>query len=435
MSMLKENLIIKGARVISPKENIDAEMTVHIKGGKIAGLHNKSVTVNKIDSSAQVLDAKGLILTPGLIDMHVPLREPGYEYKETIATGTEAAAHGGVTSVACMANTNPVNDSASVTRFIVQKAAKEAHVNVFPVGAMTKGSEGELISEFGDLKAAGCIAVSDDGKPVMNAAVMRRVMEYAKTFDLLCISHCEDMDLASGGLMNEGLTGTKLGLTGIPAAAEEIMVARDIILAELTGCRLHIAHVSAKGAVDIIRKAKKKGIKVTCETAPHYFTLTEDDIKDYDTNSKVNPPLRTKADKKAVIAGLKDGTIDVIASDHAPHHADEKNVEFVSAACGISGIETILPLSLALVHDKALSMSDLVEKLCEKPAQILGLTGKGLIKEGACADLTLIDIEKEFTLKKDDLRSKGKNSPFIGRKMTGCAKAVFVKGKCVFNRL
>jgi dihydroorotase len=434
VSQIKENLIIKGARVVSPKEKIDTELNVHIKAGKIAGLHDKSVPADKIDPAAQTLAAAGLVLVPGLVDMHVHLREPGYEYKETIAAGTFAAAQGGITSVACMANTNPVNDNASVTKYIIEKAAREALVNVFPIGAMTKGLKGELLCEYGNLKDAGCVAVSDDGRPVMSAAVMRRVMEYAKTFDLLCISHCEDLTLSRGGQMNEGIAGTKLGLTGIPAAAEDLMAARDIILAGMTGCKLHIAHVSTKGAVDIIRKAKKKGINVTCETAPHYFTLSENDINDYDTNFKVNPPLRSKADIKAVIAGLKDGTIDVVASDHAPHHADEKNIEFMHAACGISGIETMLPLTLKLVRDGVLDMNGFVRKLSEKPAKILGLTGKGAIKKGADADLALIDMEKEYVLQPSGLHSKGKNSPFIGRGLKGIAAAVFVKGKCVFNK-
>jgi dihydroorotase len=425
------SLIIKGAHVISPKENIDSNLTVHIKSGKIAGLHGPHTALDKIDPAAEVFNASGLILTPGLIDMHVHLREPGYEYKETIASGTAAAARGGITSVACMANTNPVNDNASVTKFIIDKAAKEASVNVFPVGAMTRGLKGEELCEYGDMKDAGCAAVSDDGKPVMNAIMMRRVMEYAKTFGLLCISHCEDLTLARNGQMNEGITGTLLGLQGIPAAAEEVMVARDIILAELTGCRLHIAHVSTKGSVDLIKRAKKRGVPVTCETAPHYFTLTEDNMKDYDTDFKVNPPIRAKDDRNAITAGLKDGTIDVVASDHAPHHADEKKIEFMRAAFGISGLETMVPLTLRLVHDGVLSMSDFVMKLSENPADILGLNEKGVIRKGAHADLTLIDPKKEFVLTPEDFYSKGKNSPFFGRKLKGHAAAVFIKGKQV----
>ena len=423
------NLIIKGAHVVSPKANLDGKFTVHIKGTKIAGIHKPSVAVDKIDSAAHVLDADGLILTPGLIDMHVHLREPGYEYKETIATGTHAAAHGGFTSVACMANTNPINDNASVTKFIKEKAEQEGYVNVFPIGAMTKGLKGAELSEYGDMSDAGCIALSDDGTTVMDALVMRRVMEYAKTFDLLCISHAEEKSLARGGQINEGIVSTRLGLQGIPNQAEDLIVARDIQLAELTGCRVHIAHVSTGGAVELIRAAKKRGVSVTCETAPHYFTLTDGDIKDYDTNYKVNPPIRSNADKKAIIKGLKDGTIDAIASDHAPHHSDEKELEFNQAAFGISGIETILPLTLKLVHDGTLTMGGLVEKLSENPADILGLDNKGVIKEGADADITLIDVNKEFTLTADDLKSKGKNSPFIGMEFKGCAKSVVVNGK------
>ncbi len=423
------SLIIRGAHVVSPKEKIDKPLELHIRSGRIAGLYDKGKAPAKIDPDAKVIDAGGLVLTPGLIDMHVHLREPGFEYKETIATGTKAAASGGFTSVACMANTFPVNDSASVTRYITGKAEKEACVNVFPVGAMTMGLKGERLCEYGDMRDAGCVAVSDDGRPVMDAAMMRRVMEYAKTFDLLCISHCEDEALAHGGQMNEGAKSTVLGLTGIPCAAEEVMVARDVLLAELTKCRLHIAHVSTKGALRIIKNAKKRGVNVTCETAPHYFMLTDDDITDYNTNYKVNPPLRSKEDKKAVIAGIKDGTIDVIASDHAPHHDDEKRAPFMYAAFGISGIQTVLPLTLSLVQSGVISMSDLVMKLSCQPAGILGLAGKGVIKVGACADLTLIDTKKAFTLQTGDIVSKGKNSPFIGRELKGCAQAVFVSGK------
>jgi dihydroorotase len=425
------NLIIKGARVVSPKESIDKKLNIYVKDGKIVDLTEGEI---KKGTSTEVYDATGLILTPGLIDMHVHLREPGYEYKETIESGTRAAANGGVTTVACMANTEPVNDNASVTKFIMEKADKAEFANVFPIGAMTRGVKGEELCEYGDMRDAGCIALSDDGKPVMNALMMRRVMEYAKTFDLLCISHAEDSNLAKDGQMNEGLTATALGLKGIPAAAEEIMIARDITLASLTGCKLHIAHISTKGSVDIIRDAKKRGIPVTCETAPHYFTLTDTDIKDYDTNFKVNPPIRGEEDKAAIIEGLKDGTIDVIASDHAPHHKDEKKVEFMYAAFGISGIETIVPLTLKLVHDNVITVNDFVKTLSENPAKIMGLENKGVVRIGADADFTLIDMNKEFTLTEDDFLSKGKNSPFLGQKLKGCATGVVINGKRVTGR-
>ena len=426
------NIIIKGAHVISPKEKIDGIFTIHVKDGKIAGIHAPSVSADKIIKGAEKfeeIDGSGKILTPGLIDMHVHLREPGYEYKETIESGTLAALHGGFTSVACMANTNPVNDCAAVTQFIMDKATKAAHVNVYPIGAMTKGLLGEELAEYGDMRSAGCVAVSDDGKPVMNSAMMRRVMEYAKTFDILCISHCEDMNLSKDGQMNEGLSSTALGLQGIPSSAEEIMVARDILLAELTGCRLHIAHVSTKGSVDIVRNAKQRGVQVTCETAPHYFTLTDSQITNYDTNFKVNPPIRSEDDKNAIIKGLQDGTIDVIASDHAPHHVDEKNLEFMYASFGISGIETMAPLTLKLVRDGVLTMTDFVKKLSERPAEILGLTDKGAIREGADADLTLIDLEKELSFSPNDFFSKGKNSPFLMKKLKGYAIKTIVNVK------
>ncbi len=425
------SLIITGAHVISPKENIDRKLTIYIKEGKIAALHDSDTDPKTIDKVAELFDATGLTVTPGLIDMHVHLREPGYEYKEDIASGARAAARGGFTSVVCMANTCPVNDNASVTRYIIDKAEKGACVNVFPVGAMTLGLDGKALSEYGDMKEAGAIALSDDGKPVMDALMTRRVMEYAKTFDMLCISHCEDATLAKGGAMNEGFTSTLLGLTGIPAAAEEVMIARDIIIAGLTGARLHIAHVSSAGALEIIKSAKARGVSVTCETAPHYFTLIDSDITDYDTNYKVNPPIRSDADRQTIITGVRDGTIDVIASDHAPHHADEKKVEFINAAFGISGIETMLPLTLKLVREDNLTMNDLVARLSEAPARILGLENKGVIREGADADLTLIDMDKKYTLCADDLRSKGKNSPFLGRELQGRATSVIVGGKKV----
>jgi dihydroorotase len=313
------NILIKNGHIIDPANKVDEKLDILVTDGKIAKLGKPgSIPAN----SAQVIDANGKLVVPGLIDMHVHLREPGFEYKETIATGTAAARAGGFTSVCSMPNTSPVNDCRSVTEFIISQAAKEGAARVFPIGAITKGSKGEELAEMGELHRAGCVAISDDGKPVMNAAIMRRAMEYSKIFDLAVISHCEDASLSAKGVMNEGFVSTELGLRGIPAAAEEVMTARDIALAGLTGCRLHIAHVSTAGSVRLVREAKQRGVKVTAETCPHYFTLTDEAARGYNTMAKMNPPLRTAEDAAAVKQGLKDGTLDVIATDHAPHGMD-----------------------------------------------------------------------------------------------------------------
>jgi dihydroorotase len=369
-----------------------------------------------------------MLVVPGLIDMHVHLREPGYEYKETIATGTAAAKAGGFTSVCCMPNTKPVNDSRAVTEFILSQAAKEGSVNVFPVGAITKGSAGQELAEMAELRDAGCVAVSDDGKPVMSAAVMRRAMEYSTIFGIPVISHCEDASLSAGGVMSEGFVSTELGLRGIPPAAEDVMVARDVALAELTGCRLHIAHVSTAGAVRIIRDAKSRGVKVTAETCPHYFTLTDDAVRGYNTMAKMNPPLRTAADAAAVKQGLADGTIDVIATDHAPHARDEKSVEFDVAPFGIVGLETALGLSLALVHEGVLSLADLLRKFTVNPAAILGIA-KGTLSVGADGDVTIIDPRGEWKVDPSQFHSRSKNTPFEGFVLKGKAVRTIVAGR------
>ncbi|MCK5008987.1 MAG: dihydroorotase, partial [Deltaproteobacteria bacterium] len=337
-------------RVIDPSNGVDDYLDILVDEGKIVEVRpgGKGKEKNKI---TQVIDAREKVVVPGLIDMHVHLREPGHEYKETIRTGCQAAAFGGFTSIACMPNTNPVNDNQSVTDYILDRTRREGCVNVFPIGAITKGLEGKFLTEMSELKNTGVVAVSDDGKSVRNSELMRRGMEYAKNFDLLVICHCEDSDLTAGGVMNEGFTSTRLGLKGIPNAAEETIVARDIILAEMTGCRVHIAHVSTEGAVRIIREAKSRGVNVTAETAPHYFSLSEEALESFDTNFKVNPPLRSARDVEAVKEGLKDGTLDVIATDHAPHSSLEKDVEFDYASSGLVGLETALPLALQLVKE------------------------------------------------------------------------------------
>jgi len=362
----------------------------------------------------------------------VHFREPGFEYKETIKSGTEAAAAGGFTSVCCMPNTNPVNDNQAVTKMIREKARVEGMVNVFPIGAITKGSKGLELSEIGDLVEAGCVAITDDGKPVMNSEVMRRAMEYALAFDLTVIDHCEDEHLMEGGVMNEGEVSMELGLRGIPSAAEEVMVARNLILSELTGARLHLAHISTAGSVRFIREAKTRGVRVTAETCPHYFTLTEDAVRGYNTDAKMNPPLRTRQDRDAIRQALRDGTLDVIATDHAPHAEDEKNREFDLAPFGIVGLETALPLTLALVDMGILSIEEAVAKLTVHPARAMRLN-KGHLGLGADADITLIDPEAVWTVDPRRFRSKSRNSPFSGMRMKGLAAMTIVNGRIVYS--
>jgi dihydroorotase len=372
-----------------------------------------------------------MLVMPGLVDMHVHLREPGFEYKETIRTGTEAAVRGGITSVCCMPNTNPVNDNPGITEFILKKAEQEGSCSVFPIGAITKGQKGEELAELGMMYDTGCVAFSDDGRPVVDSLLMRRALEYSRIRKALIISHAEDMSLSAGGVMNEGLLSVTLGLRGIPAQAEEIIIARDIALAELTGGRLHIAHISTAGSVELLRAAKKRGVaEITSETCPHYFSITEEAVAGYNANAKVNPPLRTQKDVEAIKQGLHDGTIDVIATDHAPHHKDEKSGEFDNAPSGISGLETSIALSMKLVNDKVLTISRLVEKMSCVPARILGLSDKkGTVKPGADADITIIDTKKEYTVYAAGFRSKGKNTPFDGWKLTARPVVTFAKGR------
>lgn len=426
-------LLIKGGRVVDPINDMDGLFDIYVIGEKIAAV--KPYDPKQVMKSDEwlVIDASDRIVCPGFIDMHTHLREPGYEYKETIKTGTMAAAAGGFTSIACMANTNPVNDNASVTRYILKKAVEEGLVNVFPVGAISKGLKGETLAEIGDLKEAGCVAVSDDGRPMMNTGLMRLAMEYAGLFNLLVISHCEDIALSAEGVMNEGFTATRLGLKGIPNAAEDIMVARDIALAELTGAKLHIAHVSTKGSVELIRMAKDKGIRISAEVTPHHFTLKDEAVIGYNTNAKMNPPLRGQDDVDALKQGLKDGTIDVIATDHAPQDIVEKEIEFDKASNGIIGLETALSLSLMLISDNIITLPDLVKKLSANPAKLLGLDNKGALKVGADADITIIDLNKEWIVDSKELKSKSRNTPFDGWQMKGRAVKTIVGGKVVYE--
>ncbi len=420
-------LLIKNGRVLDPASGTDAMLDVLIDGGKILELR-KQITAT---GSMQVIDAAGLIVAPGLIDMHTHLREPGQEYKETIHTGARAAAAGGFTSIACMPNTSPVNDNASVTNFIMHQARTEACVNVYPVGALTMGLKGEALAEYGDMKEAGIVALSDDGKTVKSAEVMRRCLEYAKTFSLPVICHCEDADLAARGMMHEGIVSTRLGMRGIAPAAEELIVAREIALAEWVGHPVHIAHVSTSGSVRIIREAKARGVAVTAETAPHYFTLTDDAVASFDTATKVNPPLRTQQDLDAIRQGLKDGTLDVIASDHAPHSSLEKDVEFDHAAFGMIGLETSLSLTLSLVSEGVLTLMQAFEKYTVNPARILNLS-KGRIQAGGDGDITIIDTQAEYVMDRGRLFSKSSNSPFIGRHLKGRAAYSIVAGSIIY---
>ncbi len=382
----------------------------------------------------QVLNAEGCYVLPGLVDAHCHLRDPGYEYKENIATGTMSAAMGGFTSVACMANTKPVADNKAVIRYIIDKAAREGVVHVYPIGAMTKGLLGEELAEIGEMKEAGIVGVSDDGHSVENSAVMQKVMQYAKMFDVAVICHSEDSRLAGGGAMNEGALSTMMGLVGISKACEEIMIARDIILSERTGVPVHLCHVSTALGVELIRNAKKRGASVTAETCPHYFTLTEKACEGYNTLAKVNPPLRNEEDIEAVIDGLCDGTIDIIATDHAPHHDDEKNVEFENAANGIVGFETALPLSYtALVKTGRMTMAQLVQKMSSNPAGILKID-KGELKAGKMADITIFNAGISYTVDINEFASRSKNSPYHGYPVTGKVMATIVNGKIVMQQ-
>ena len=422
------NLLIKNGRVIDPSQGLDGTLDVLVENGVI-----KEVGANlKAPAGAETIDATGKYVVPGLVDMHVHLRDPGLEYKEDIVSGTRAAAAGGFTSVCCMPNTKPVIDNKAVATYVINKAKTEGFANVFPVGSITYGMNGERMSEMGELKEAGCVAVSDDGKPVVSSELMRRALEYARGMGILVISHAEDLALVGEGTMNEGFTSTELGLKGIPRVAEDIATAREVLLAEYTNSPIHIAHVSTRGAIAAIRDAKARGVKVTCETAPHYFTLTDDAVRGYNTNAKMNPPLREADDVAAVKEGLKDGTIDAIATDHAPHHPDEKDVEFTVALNGIIGLETSLPLSLALVADGVLTLNQLIEKMSVNPSKIIGIE-RGTLKSGAVADITVIDPVKEWQVTESGLASKSKNSPWLGERMRGTAACTILGGRVVFS--
>ena len=423
-------ILIKNGHVIDPANGIDEVTDIYVKDGVIAEI-GKNNDLDGVEN-VQVIDATGKIVAPGLVDMHVHLREPGQEYKEDIETGTRAAVYGGVTSVACMPNTNPVCDNETVVRYIKERAKEVGYANVYPVGAISKSLEGQYLSEIGEMVFNGAVAITDDGKPVENSALMRRAMQYSDMFDITVISHCEDMALGEGD-MNEGAVATEMGLRGISPAAEEVMAARDILVAESVGCRVHIAHISTKNTVELIRQAKKRGVRVTCETCPHYFSLTDEACRGYNTNAKMNPPLRTAEDVLAIKEGLKDGTIDCIVTDHAPHHPDEKECEFGYAKNGIVGLETSLGLGIkCLVKEGYLTMSQLIEKMSKNPSEVLGIA-KGTLGVGYGADIVIFDPETSWTVDIKELHSKSKNSPFNGFELYGKPEYVLVNGKVVIN--
>ena len=425
-------ILIKGGHVIDPGR-LNGPADVLIENGKIVAVGQKlDPPAGKADPSTTIIDARGKLVLPGLVDLHVHLREPGFEYKDTIQTGTAAAVAGGFTSVCCMPNTSPVNDNQSITEFILEQARLAGNAHVFPVGAITKGSEGKELAEIGELRHAGCVAISDDGQPVMNSLIMRRAMEYALAFDLPVIDHCEDLHLSEGGCMNEGLVSTQLGLPGIPSAAEDVMVARNLALAELTTARLHLAHLSTAGSVRMVRAAKSRGIRVTAEVCPHHFSLTEETVRGFNTHAKMNPPLRTWQDVQAIKEGLRDGTIDVIATDHAPHAVQDKQQQFAAAPNGIVGLETALPLTLALVEEGFLSLEAAVAKLTTEPARAFGLS-KGSLAPGADADIVVVDPEAQWEVDPARFRSKSRNTPFAGWKVKGRVITTIVAGRVVHD--
>jgi dihydroorotase len=423
-------LLLKGGRVIDPAQGLDATLDVMIADTTI-----EEVGPRVQPRGAQVLDMKGLVVCPGFIDIHTHLREPGREDKETIATGTRAAAAGGFTAVCAMPNTEPVNDTAGITRAILEKARAEGAVRVYPIGAITRGQKGAELAEYGDLKEAGCVAVSDDGHPVASARVMRRALEYAKAFDLAVIDHCEEPTLAEKACMNEGPVSTALGLRGVPAAGEAIMVERDVLLAELAGGRVHVAHLSAAASVDAVRRGKARGVRVTAEATPHHLFLTDEAVREtgYDTNTKMNPPLRSEADRQAVLAGLLDGTIDCIATDHAPHTVDDKKVEFDQAANGVVGLETAVALCLdRLVGAGLVELPHLVALLSANPARVLGLPG-GTLAPGSPADLTVLDLTKKRQVDPARFESRSRNTPFGGWILKGWPAMTIVAGRVAWK--
>ena len=425
-------LVIKGGRLVDPAQNLDGLYNIYVMSGRIASIKKAEADTSELGNGVEVIDASGLTVIPGLIDAHVHLREPGYEYKEDIRTGTLAAAAGGFTAVMCMANTKPVNDNESVTRYILNKA-EGAAARVYPVGAVSVGLKGECLTEMAELKAAGCVAFSDDGVPVANSGLMRRALEYSQVVNLPVISHAEEHELVGAGVMNEGDVATRLGLKGIPNAAEDTMVARDIALAELTGGRLHIAHVSTRGAVELIKCAKARGVRVTAEATPHHLALTDEAVEGYDTNAKMNPPLRSRVDVEALRQGIKDGVIDCIATDHAPHSSMEKDIEFDKASNGIIGLETAFSVIYGLVENGVLTLNEAVRAMSTNPAKAFGIEG-GRLSVGSPANMAIIDLGRSWTVDPRQLNSKSKNSPWLGRELKGAVVKTVLAGNIVFSR-
>ena len=426
-------LLIKNGRVIDPASGLDGPRDVLIENGRIAAVEPEIKAPTEVFAAAEVFDATGCVVSPGFLDIHVHLREPGIEHAETIETGARAAAAGGFTSICCMPNTIPVNDSPTVTSFIVERARRYAPVNVFPIGAITQESKGERLAEIGAMKSAGIVAISDDGRPVMNSRVMRRAMEYAASFGLTVIDHCEDLDLSMGGDIHEGSLSVRLGLRGIPGCSEDVMVARDIILAETTGARTHIAHISTRSSIEMVRHARRLGIPVTCEVTPHHFALTDADIDGYNSNYKMKPPLRGHHDAEAAIEGIVSGVIDAIATDHAPHTGNMKMQEFERCPFGVTGLETAVGLALEkLVHTEKIPLQRMVELFTTGPARVLGLD-RGTLAIGAPGDVTIFDLDREWTFDVNETHSKSKNSPFHKHAFRGGPVAAIVGGKTVWQ--
>ncbi len=423
-------ILLRGGRIFDPSQNLDMQGDLYLRNGKVEGIAS-SIPLTR-ETGALVIEIPGCIVTPGWVDMHTHLREPGQSHKETIKTGSESAAAGGFTSIACMANTNPVNDNSFITNYIYQKVSSESEINIYAIGAISKGLKGEELAEIGAMWEAGIVGLSDDGKTVMNAYLMRKAMDYGKRFDLVLISHAEDSCLKGRGVMNEGINSTRFGLRGIPRASEDVIVSRDILLAETTGARLHVAHASTIGTVQLIRDAKRRGIRVTAEVTPHHLTLTDDSVGDYDTNTKVAPPLRERRDVEALIEALGDGTIDALASDHAPHSVEDKEVEYDLAEFGMVGLETAFPLYYRLHREKGISLERIISAMTIKPAEILGIQ-KGTLKIGVDADVTVFDPSQHFKVDASQFRSKSHNSPFHGWDLQGRVAYTIVGGKVVYR--
>jgi dihydroorotase len=428
---LTQTVCIQGGIVIDPG-HVNGRADVLIQNGKIVEVGyplKQSITQ---DATTVILDASGWIVAPGLVDLHCHLREPGFEYKETIATGSASAVAGGFTSICCMPNTQPVNDNEAITKFMLTKGHEAGKARVFPIGAITKNSDGEELANIGELVGAGCVAISDDGRPVMNSLVMRRALEYAKAFGVPVVDHCEDLHLTDGGCMNEGVVSTELGMPGIPDASEEVMVARNLALADLTGVHVHLAHLSTARSVELVRHAKAQGLPVSAEVCPHHFSISEEAVRGYQANAKMNPPLRTNEDMLALKQGLVDGTIDVIATDHAPHAVQEKQLEFDSAPFGIVGFETALPLTLQLVHDGVLSLEQALDKLTRAPAKLFHLP-VGSLSPGSLADVVIFAPEEEWVVDPEQFQSKSRNTPFGGISVKGKVKMTLVDGRLVYD--